>query len=440
MVMKLIVIMSMVFCMTALYMAQHWLWPNHVYPVTLFEKIFEPFSLLWLAGLLPGIIGLCGMLVFKNPKRLENEEPIRNLVCWRICTRGSNPKALAKTILRIKKEMAAVPLFPYVIEVVSERGFDFHQHDRLGIIVVPKDYQTPNGSRFKARALHYATFHSPISDNAWIMHLDEESRPTKSVIRGMARMIREEDRKEKPAIGQGAILYHRQWRQHPFLTLADNVRTGDDMGRFYIQHRIGITIFGLHGSFILARNDVEKKLGGFDFGPAGDVTEDAWWALVAMDNGYRSRWCDGYLEEQSCQSVLDFMRQRRRWWVGLRLVVMNAPVDLKWKLLLGSQVALWTLAPFALVYSFFHIFFGTFSSEALRFLANFAYSSFVTLYFVGLHINIKEGLAEKDILFKICAYILQGLMTIIPIFSSMEGLAILWAVFHPSKGFHVIKK
>ena len=84
-----------------------------------------------------------------------------------------------------------------------------------------------------------------------------------------------------PRIGQGAILYHRKWGIHPFLTLADNIRTGSDFGHFHLGHRLGLPIFGLHGSYIVVKNAVEQQI-GFDFGPQGSITEDAFWGLVAV--------------------------------------------------------------------------------------------------------------------------------------------------------------
>ena len=72
------------------------------------------------------------------------------------------------------------------------------------------------------------------------------------------------------------------------------------------------------------RNDVECAI-GFDFGPRGSITEDAFWALVAMERGHRTRWVEGYLEEQSTQSVVDFIKQRERWFRGLVAVVFDAP-------------------------------------------------------------------------------------------------------------------
>lgn len=42
-------------------------------------------------------------------------------------------------------------------------------------IVVPNDYVTPNNSLFKSRALHYASANVDIAQDAWILHMDEES-------------------------------------------------------------------------------------------------------------------------------------------------------------------------------------------------------------------------------------------------------------------------
>lgn len=263
-------------------------------PVELFDQIWSWGTLLWLGAVFPVTIGLVGMLSFRFPNNLDDVEPIANTICWRIVSSGKNLDVLRDTIDRCKEEMARVPLFPYIIEVVIDFSETTHllasNDPRIRLIVVPSNFITPRHTRFKARALHYALLNSPLPNDAWIVHLDEETRPTSSGIRGICRMVREEESSKQLRIGQGAILYHRQWKQFPILTLADNVRTGDDFSRFYFQHRIGMTIFGIHGSFIVVRNDIEKLTGGFDFGPQGDITEDAFWAVMAMEQGLRSRW------------------------------------------------------------------------------------------------------------------------------------------------------
>lgn len=40
---------------------------------------------------------------------------------------------------------------------------------------MPEEYQTPNHSLFKSRALHYAAKNYEVDKNAWILHMDEES-------------------------------------------------------------------------------------------------------------------------------------------------------------------------------------------------------------------------------------------------------------------------
>ena len=451
---RLRVLSYMIFGILALYGLQSWLWPTTSHsPATIIGHVWSCGSLLWLGAVIPGICGLAGLLTFRHPKHLDTVRPLhkplhawgveigwpdRPRVAWRIVSRGTNVEALSDTIRRCQVEMAKTPLFPYVIEVVTDTSNVAlpPPNDDLHYIVVPQDYCTPNKSLYKARALQYALEHSPLPDDAWIVHLDEETQPTASGIKGICAMIREEEASGALRIGQGAILYHRSWRKHPILTLADNVRTGDDFARFHFQHRLGVTVFGLHGSYIVTRNDVEKSI-GFDFGPQGSITEDAFWALVAMEQGYRCRWVDGYLEEQSTQSAGDFVRQRRRWYQGLAKVSIYAPVKLRWRLPLGINTCMWTLAPFAMLYTMGHFFFGFSHEWWIRALANFSFASFATLYFMGLKSNLDEY-GVKGWFKQVGWYAAQ--LVLFPFFTFLEALGVFGAILRPVAGFHVVKK
>jgi egghead protein (zeste-white 4 protein) len=290
----------------------------------------------------------------------------------------------------------------------------------------------------KARALEYALEHSPLPQKAWIVHLDEETQPTSSGIKGIAMMIQEEEASGKLSVGQGAILYHRNWREHPFLTLADNIRTGDDLARFHFQHRLGVTVFGLHGSYIVVRSDVEKSI-GFDFGPDGSITEDAFWALKLMEAGQRCRWVNGYLEEQTTQSIGDFIRQRRRWYQGLVKVALYATVKLRWKLSLGINTFLWALSPIAVMYTFMHFVYGFEVQPWIRMLANLSYAYFTVLYLIGLKVNMRE---HKDLNMnwykRVLWTVVQLVMT--PFYSLIEACGVISAIVKPVQGFHVVKK
>jgi len=435
---RLRVVFYMVGGMIALYTLQWWLWPTSSSPETIIGHVWSWGSLLWLGAVIPGTLGLVGMLLFRHPEHLDTVKPINKIVAWRIVSRGTNAEALTDTIRRCQAEMAKTPLFPYIVEVVTDTvNIDLPiPNEDLRYLVVPKDYSTPNKALYKARALHYALERSPLPDDAWIVHLDEETQPTASGIKGICAMIREEEASGALRIGQGPILYHRKWREHPILTLSDNVRTGNDFARFHFQHSLGVTIFGLHGSYIVTRNDVEKSI-GFDFGPQGSITEDAFWALVAMERGYRCRWVDGYLEEQSTQSAGDFVRQRRRWYQGLIKVSVHAPVKLWWRLPMGINTFLWTVAPFAMLYTIGHFFYGFSHEWWVRALANFSFASFGTLYFMGLKANLDEH-GVTDWLRRTGWYVAQ--LVLFPFFTLLESVGVLAAIFRPVGGFEVIKK
>ena len=434
---RLVVIMWIVGAVAGLYGLQAVLFPNPgIMPHGWWQWSYAALCLLWVLPILPGGLGLAGNLWYRHRDN-SAVTPIDTLVSWRIVSRGTNASALRNTIERCQREMAARPLFPYVIEVVVDgQPEGLPEGSDIRYLVVPSDYQTANGSLFKARALQYALDYSPLPDDAWTVHLDEETQPTRSGIEGIATMIREEETAGTLRIGQGCILYHRDWKRHPILTLADMVRTGDDLARFHFQHKLGRTIFGMHGSYIVVRNSVAKEV-GFDFGPQGSITEDAFWALVQMHNGRRARWCDGYLEEQSTQSTMDFVKQRRRWFLGLMKVSRHAPVPLRWRLPLGINTIIWALAPLGFLYTVTHLFYGTAVPETVRATANLAYGTYVVLYVMGLRINLDEA-GEHRWWKRQFWYISTVLL--LPLFSTLEAAGVLYGFVKPEAGFHVVKK
>lgn len=436
---RLRVLIYLALCLVALYILQDLLWPRGRQPDSLWTALWSWGSILWLAAMVPGTIGIIGILAFRHPNKLDDMQPIDRLVSWRIVSRGDNVDVLVKTIRRCQAEMAKTPLFPYVIEVVTDAVSIAlpHPYEDVRFISVPDSYSTPNKSRFKARALHYAMRHSPIPDNAWVVFLDEETQPTSSGIKGICKMIREEELSQRLRVGQGAILYHRSWKKHPILTLADMVRTGDDFARFHFQHKLGITLFGLHGSFIVARTDVIKESGGFDFGPQGDITEDAFWAMTLMEQGNRCRWVDGYLEEQSTQSVKDFVKQRRRWYQGLVKVALYAPVKLRWRVCLGINTLLWVCASFATLYTLSNFFFGFDIAPWIRFMANYSFAAFLVLYLIGLKTNMDEHGIKKPLT---RMGLTAAQLVLLPVFTVMESAGVLWGLASPANGFHVVKK
>jgi len=432
------VLTGMICAVGTLYGVQQFLWPVSHTPHTWEGTAWSAASVVWLAAFVPAVAEFAGLLIYQHPRYPVTDQHIPQFVCWRVVSRGTNTEALSATILRCRTEMQATPLFRYIIEVVTDVANPSlpAPADDLAYLTVPESYRTGRGSLFKARALQYAVEFSPLSAKAWIVHLDEETHPTESGIRGIAKMIDEEERNGRLRIGQGTILYHRSWGEHPFLTLADMPRTGDDLGRFHLAHRSGVTLFGLHGSYIVVRNDVEKQV-GFDFGPIGSITEDAFWALASMESGHRCRWVDGYMEEQSTQSVKDFMKQRRRWFQGIVKVCLHAPVRLRWRFVLCISTLLWALAPISIGFTIVHFITGGYVNPLVTAMADTSFASFIVTSLIGLRVNLTEhGIRNRaprvawSVAFLLC----------MPIFGMIEAGSVAYAILSPSTGFHVVKK
>lgn len=398
------------------------------------------------------IAWIIGALMFRYPTDLDDKvKPISHGVVFRIVSRGTNVGCLTGTIRKCQTTMKRTALFPYLVEVITDGGPDtavfsspiVHDVDVLHT-VVPHDFHPPNGARFKARALHYACRHSPIPSDAWVVHLDEESHVTSSCVKGIANMIaRSEASGNVRKVGQGMILYHRAWGKHPLLTLADMRRTGDDVGHFHLQHRLGHTIFGLHGSYVVVRQDVEASI-GFDVGPHGSITEDAWWILLAMQQGIRTMWVDGYIEEQATQSLTDFLKQRRRWYVGLWKVVWHCPVRWTYRAWLGLNTLSWMIVPLVLplqiVYLVLSVVWQRQIVAPLRVATSLMMAAALGVYLTGLVPNMREHGTPwyRGMLWMALQIVL------FPAFQVLEVVAIVMVLFAPlsqnAKGFHVVQK
>ena len=393
---------------------------------------WEMLNLIWLVYVPPILVGIVGLIAYRSTSTPAHA--IDNLVSYRIISKGQNFQALQQTIDSIGRVMRDNPLFAYRVEVVTDLPVKIPPGVRH--FLMPATYRTAKGSMYKARAMQYALERSDLRPDAWIMHLDEESEVTPSVVDGIAAAIGEEERTGQYRIGQGAILYHRLLDRHPFLTLADSLRTADDLGRFYLQYRFGKAVFGMHGSFILVRNSVEKAV-GFDLGPEGSITEDTYWSLVLSASGHGFRWVDGYVLEQSTQSLMDFLKQRRRWFLGLTLAVVSAPAPWQDKAVLGASLVTWASTLLAWPITIADLVTGTTAPEWIQIAASFALAGYATHYLVGLFVNLNDRHVYGWK--RLYLYVFQILA--LPAYSVMESAAVIYAVLRPDfAGFHVVEK
>ncbi|KAJ3279869.1 hypothetical protein HK104_001114 [Borealophlyctis nickersoniae] len=289
----------------------------------------------------------------------------------------------------------------------------------------PKDFKTSQ-SKYKARALEWYRQTVRYTEYDWVLHLDEESVIDDETVKRCLDFIRYETAYH---FGQGVILYnqYRYWANWIF-TVADAIRVGDDLSRFQMQysyfHR---PIFGAHGSFLLCNGLVENGV-TWDL---GSLTEDYQFATHAWEMGFRCGKVAGLVREQSPMDFMGFMKQRRRWYVGIRRLPGILPKLWNFFWTLGILCLYCTIASVVLG---FYVPLGT--PRWFGLLKDFSFVTFVYLYILGTFVqNIDRKMNPILVILAIpVTFIIQFIAVI------MEALAVMYALIFPPKDFDVIKK
>ena len=136
-----------------------------------------------------------------NKKRKTLKIP-KKTICFRVVTRGTYPQLIMKNRDYNLSVIKGFEKLKYTYEVVTDKKIgNIDIIKNCYEVVVPDDYTTKTGAKFKARALQYAVEQnaSNLDDNDILVHLDEESRLTKSCIMGLIDFANQ----DKNQIGQG---------------------------------------------------------------------------------------------------------------------------------------------------------------------------------------------------------------------------------------------
>jgi hypothetical protein len=217
------------------------------------------------------------------------------------------------------------------------------------ILTVPSDYITPAGTRFKARANHYANERRITEGEAradvWVLHMDDDTGVGPDTARELARFVAEQrDRTEPRHLAQGVLTFPREHAAHRFTWLADAIRPAQDVSLFAITTGRGTPHAGLHGELLIVRASIEAEI-GWDFGPRA-VVEDSQFALCfAQRHPGRSDWFAGRSLGAAPVSVRDLIRQRERWAWGLLELGADHRIPLRSRLLLIHNLVIWSGGP-----------------------------------------------------------------------------------------------
>lgn len=208
--------------------------------------------LLNIPQLLFNLIGLIVYNVFPGKVLLKSSPLLAPLICFRVVTRGDYPDLVRNNVVRNINTLIDTGLENYLIEVVTDKSIELPTRRRIREIVVPKHYKTKSGALFKARALQYSLEESvnELSDNDWIVHLDEETLLTGNCVRGILNFVCE----GKHQFGQGLITYANGPVVNWITTLADSLRVSDDMGKLRLQFRkFHKPLFSFKGSYVVSK-------------------------------------------------------------------------------------------------------------------------------------------------------------------------------------------
>lgn len=247
-----------------------------------------------------------------------------------VTTKGGALAVVERSLRQLDQICAKHPwLAPSVTaEVITESEVEAHRLSALftaatlpvTAIQLPPDYQTPNGTQMKARALHYLVERRRAGFNqrtgtTYVVHFDEETLVTEEHLLVLLDYLTTAPH----PISQGPILYPLEWERTPWIC-----RALECMRPFGCSECARVMEHPppphLHGSNLVIEEAVENEV-GWDFGMIQGqpyVAEDLLFGLraYALLGGQAFGWHGATMLEQPPFSLHWAVQQRLRWVLG----------------------------------------------------------------------------------------------------------------------------
>lgn len=257
-------------------------------------------------------------------RALRNGDP--HLFTIQITTKGGSLDVVKRGIAHALKATTKYPALAELlrIEVITEEAgeADFvnktYARARIPVVgyVLPPDYETPNGTKLKARALHYMVeLHRQTPRDAYIIHYDEESVFTAT---NLARIVTNL-LLHPVGISEGTISYGLDWKEAHILcrTMESNRPFGCHECYVMMTHPAPLH---LHGSNLVIQERLENQI-GWDIGLYDGhalIAEDLVFGLMAYQKFGKEAfgWHHVEMIEQPPFTKKAAFKQRERWVLG----------------------------------------------------------------------------------------------------------------------------
>lgn len=421
-------------------------------------------TIVWSWPVVNSVIGLRGLQVSRRTLRefWESRPPVpqNDLLIVAVPTIGKRNviPALRRSIASHAESFPA--WFPECrIDIVVDEGYEAvaeigelarEYAGLVRVVTVPTAYGTANGTLFKARAANYANElrqrEGEARSNVWVLHMDDDTGTSPDTARALASFVQEQrlagDRAHH--LAQGVLTYPRQLASNWFTWLADSVRPADDLSRFCAWTGTGTPRAGLHGELMFVRASIEAEI-GWDFGPEA-IVEDAWFAMV-FSQRYpgRSSWLPGRCFGASPATVRDFIKQRERWARGLLHLCLSPRFSRINRLYLAYSLTTWIpglLLQNIMTVLVLQVLLLSVNGSPVIWPVIFIWSLNMAYYIWCYTEGYRTNATSSAVRASRWNYVL--VLLLLPVFSVVEGLGALVALFKFSSGhapdFSVIAK
>jgi hypothetical protein len=321
-------------------------------------------TIIWTLPFGVGVIGIYGAFISRpiiKAQPREGEVGLTNIPLDVVITTIGTKRTFGALTRVVRSTLHFAAYFSnYAVHIVTEEAGDALDLIRTlaaevgaEVVVVPRDFKTHNGSRFKARAAHFSLWRritqlgglGKIEFNHWTYHIDDDTAVHGDTARNIAAFMMANVSSDSLHLAQGILVYCRQASSNMWMWLADAIRTADDLFRFAATTATGTPRAGLHGENLLVRTRILAEI-GWDFGP-NEIVEDSRFALLFSSlypgkSGWFTARCYGAPPDNSG----DFIKQRARWAEGMMRLVFNRSLPLRSRLLVAHNMFVWSLGVF----------------------------------------------------------------------------------------------